>query len=144
MGNNNNKQMEQYSIYTDGGSRGNPGPSGAGGVIIDPTGTVVAEISEYIGCRTNNQAEYESLILTLQRAVQMGIKHVKCFMDSSLVVNQVNKRWKINNEILIELCEQVNAVIVNFDSFRLSHVFRDSNKHADQLANKAMDSVVSE
>jgi ribonuclease HI len=63
-------------------------------------------------------------------------------MDSSLVVNQVNKLWKINNEILIELCEQVLNLIVDFDSFRLMHVFRESNKHADSLANKAMDSVL--
>jgi len=131
-----------YSMYCDGGSRGNPGLSGAGGVIIDSSGTVVAEISEYIGFRTNNQAEYCSLILTLQKAIKLGIKRVCCYMDSSLVVNQVNKLWKINNEILIELCEQVLNLIVDFDSFRLMHVFRESNKHADSLANKAMDSVL--
>lgn len=131
-----------YTIHTDGGSRGNPGPSGAGGVITDPTGTVVAEISVYLGVATNNQAEYRSLILTLERAIEMDIKRVNCFMDSSLVVNQVNKRWKINNETLVELCDQVNAIIVNFESFRLTHIFRDSNKHADQLANKAMDQQI--
>jgi len=129
-----------YFLYTDGGSRGNPGPSGAGGVIMDSTGTIVAEISVYLGVATNNQAEYRSLILTLERAIELGIKKVCCYMDSSLVVNQVNKRWKINNEILIELCEQVNQIIGNFESFRLTHVFRDSNKYADSLANKAMDS----
>ena len=135
--------MEQqvYFLYTDGGSRGNPGPSGAGGVIADSSGTVVAEISVYLGVGTNNQAEYCSLLLALERAVELGIKRVCCYMDSLLVVNQVNKRWKINNETLRGLCENVNAVIVNFESFQLTHIFRNSNKHADQLANQAMDSA---
>ena len=93
--------MEYYSIYTDGASRGNPGKSGVGGVIISPSGLVVREISEYIGLQTNNYAEYYALELSLKEAITLKIRKIKIFSDSKLVVEQLNGRWKINNQNLL-------------------------------------------
>lgn len=127
-----------YKIYTDGACRGNPGPSGAGGVILDNNGTVVAEISEYLGVATNNVAEYQALRLTLERAVEMDIKNADVFMDSKLVVEQVMGRWQIKNQHLREINELILDLIDNFDSITFTHIYRNFNQHADRLANEAI------
>ena len=127
-----------YKIYTDGACRGNPGPSGAGGVILDNNGTVVAEISEYLGIATNNVAEYQALRLTLERAVEMDIKNADVFMDSKLVVEQVMGRWQIKNQHLREINELILDLVANFDSITFTHIYRNFNQHADRLANEAI------
>lgn len=133
-----------YKIYTDGASRGNPGPSAAGGVIYNDADEMFIEISEYLGIQTNNFAEYMSLVLTLRKAIELGVKNVVVFMDSSLVVNQVNGVWKINNTVLRELNNQVQKMKTEFETFKISHVFRESNKVADKLANRALDNFMNQ
>ena len=132
--------MELFKIYCDGGSRGNPGYSGCGGVIFDQSGEIFSEISQFIGIQTNNYAEYYSLILVLQRAVEHEIQNVQVHMDSLLVVNQINEKWKINNKNLKILHETVKGLVSKFKKFEIVHIPRALNKHADLLANKAMDS----
>ena len=128
-------------IWTDGGSRGNPGPCGAGGVIKDFDGVVVAEVSEYLGIQTNNYAEYKALLFTLNRAVQLQIKNVIVYSDSKLVVEQMKGKWKVKNENIIPLHREISTIISYFDSIEFVHIPRHFNKEADALANKAMDSV---
>ena len=128
-----------YSIYTDGGSRGNPGPSGAGGIIINQEGFVIEEISEYLGRQTNNYAEYMALLLTLQRVVKLNIKSVKIFMDSELIVKQMKGEYKVKNESLKVINLQIVELLKLFENVTFTHVYREHNKHADSLVNKAID-----
>jgi ribonuclease HI len=127
-----------YSVYTDGACRGNPGPSGAGGLILDPSGAVVAEIRQYLGIVTNNVAEYQALRLTLERAVELDIKNVNVFMDSKLVVEQLMGRWQIKNQHLKAINEQILDLVANFDEITFTHVYRNFNTRADKLANEAI------
>ena len=89
-----------YLIYADGGSRGNPGISGAGAVIINSEKVVIKEISEYLGKQTNNYAEYSSLLFVLRECINLGINQskIEIFMDSKLVVQQVNGKWKVKSD----------------------------------------------
>ena len=129
------------NIYTDGGSRGNPGASAIGGVLLRD-GEVLAEISEYIGIQTNNYSEYKALEVTLQKAISLGIKEAVVYLDSKLVVEQVNGRWKINNEELLKLCKSILLTLIpQFDYLNIVHVRRELNKKADQLVNKALDQL---
>jgi len=131
----------KLKVYTDGASRGNPGPSGAGGVIFGPDGTILEEISEYLGIATNNVAEYQALRLTLERASKLELKSVEVFMDSRLVVEQVTGRWKINNENLKLINNQIQDILPHFKDISFNHIYRNLNKHADSLANKAINGV---
>ena len=132
-----------YLIYTDGGSRGNPGISGAGAIIMNSEGTVIKEISEYLGHKTNNYAEYYSLLFALNGAIDLGINHsdIEIFMDSKLVVEQVNGNWKVKSENIKLIHNQIMELLKFFSSFKLKHIPRELNTSADALANKAMDSV---
>lgn len=128
-----------FKIYTDGGSRGNPGPSGAGGVIIDPTGKILSEISEFLGERTNNYAEYKALHLTLLRAKSLDILSVDVFMDSKLIVEQLNGNYQVKNESLKVIYLQIKELLNSFEKVTFTHVYREHNKHADSLVNRAID-----
>ena len=132
--------MNKVKIWTDGGSRGNPGIAGAGGVVKDSTGKVLLEVSEYIGIQTNNYAEYKALYLTLVKAIEHGFFDAEVFMDSKLVVEQLNGRWKVKNQNISPLYEDLIALIPLFRQITFTHVYRTHNKEADALANKAMDS----
>ena len=126
-----------FKIYTDGGARGNPGPSGIGGVIKSPLGSVLVEISEYIGEATNNVAEYTAVLRTLKKAKEIGIKNIDLYADSKLVVEQLSGRWKVKEPTLKELVK--NILEIKFESITFNWIPRKENVHADQLANKAMD-----
>ena len=128
-----------YKIFTDGGSRGNPGISGAGGVIKHPDGEVIAEVSRFLGIQTNNYAEYKGLYLTLCEAIKLGVKSVDVFLDSKLIVEQLNGKWKVKSENLIPLYNETVALVPQFDKITFTHIYRKFNKEADYLANKAMD-----
>ena len=128
-----------HKIFTDGGSRGNPGPSGAGGVIVDPQGNTVAEVSEFLGIQTNNYSEYQALRLTLIKAIELGIVDVDVFMDSKLIVEQLEGRWKIKNENLKVIYLQIKELLKSFEKVTFKHILRHFNTHADALANRAMD-----
>ena len=127
-------------VEADGGSRGNPGPAGYGAVVRDPeTGEVLAERSESIGTTTNNVAEYRGLIAGLEAAAELGAAEVEARMDSKLVVEQMCGRWQIKHPGLRPLAAQAAGLVGRFDSVRFSWVPRERNRHADALANAAMD-----
>ncbi len=135
-------------INTDGGSRGNPGPSGIGVVIHDETGLVIGEHKKYIGETTNNQAEYKALILALEQAGQITNPKsqissqgtsLEIRMDSELIVRQMQGRYKIKDQGLKPLAEIVLKLCKNFESVNFIHVPRAQNAHADKLVNEVID-----
>lgn len=130
------------SIEADGGSRGNPGPAGYGAVVRDPeTGEVLAERSESLGTATNNVAEYQGLIAGLTAAAELGAAEVDVRMDSKLVVEQMCGRWQIKHPGLRPLAAQAAALVGRFAAVRFSWIPREQNRHADALANAAMDAA---
>ena len=128
-----------YQLFCDGAARGNPGPAGAGAVLKKEDGELVAEISEYLGETTNNQAEYQALLHGLERAVGLHVKHLKIFMDSELVVKQLKGDYRVKHPDLIPLHQRVRESLKKLSSFEIAHVFREKNKEADKLANRAID-----
>lgn len=126
-------------LYTDGGARGNPGPAAAGGVIVAGDGTVLAELSEYLGIATNNVAEYRALALTLRKAKHLGCGRVIVHMDSELIVRQLNGIYKVKDAKMIELYADVRKLLRDFDDWKAVHVPRSDNKRADELVNAALD-----
>ncbi|MBO4209318.1 bifunctional RNase H/acid phosphatase [Micromonospora echinofusca] len=127
-------------IEADGGSRGNPGPAGYGAVVRDAaTGEVLAERSEAIGVATNNVAEYRGLIAGLEAAAELGAATVEARMDSKLVVEQMCGRWQIKHPGLRPLAAQAATLVRRFDAVTFTWIPRDRNRHADALANAAMD-----
>jgi ribonuclease HI len=125
--------------YSDGGARGNPGPAGYGVVIQDETGKKVAALSEYLGHQTNNVAEYQGLIASLEYAVGHGHKALKVISDSELLVRQIKGIYKVKNSTLQELHARAKDLIAQLDWFSIGHVLRGHNQEADNLANAAMD-----
>ncbi|WP_405090667.1 bifunctional RNase H/acid phosphatase [Micromonospora sp. NBC_01392] len=129
-------------IEADGGSRGNPGPAGYGAVVRDPeTGEVLAERSAGIGTATNNVAEYRGLIAGLEAAAELGAAEVEARMDSKLVVEQMCGRWQIKHPGLRPLAAQAAGLVGRFTAVRFTWIPRERNKHADALANAAMDAA---
>jgi len=126
-------------IHSDGGARGNPGPAGIGVVIYNEKAKLVAEISRFLGVSTNNQAEYRALIAGLEKAVELGADSVDCYLDSELVVKQINHEYKVKNKELAPLFLKVYNLLTKFKSYNFRHVSREQNKEADCLANEAMD-----
>ncbi|MDW5322865.1 bifunctional RNase H/acid phosphatase [Plantactinospora sp. KLBMP9567] len=127
-------------VEADGGARGNPGPAGYGAVVRDAgSGEVLAERSESIGVATNNVAEYRGLIAGLEAAREVGASGVEVRMDSKLVVEQMAGRWQIKNPGLRPLAAQAAGLVRKFDSVTYTWIPRERNRHADALANAAMD-----
>lgn len=125
--------------YSDGGSRGNPGPAASGFVLIDTTENLVSEGGAYIGIATNNTAEYQALYLALKRALELksSILHMK--LDSQLVVNQMNGLYKINDQRLLPLHNRIEELMGRFDKVTFSHISREDNTLADGMVNKILD-----
>ncbi len=131
---------ERYIIaHIDGGARGNPGPAGYGVVVSDSSGKRVAELSEYIGHKSNNVAEYSGLLGALKYSLQHGERALKVISDSELMVKQLNGIYKVKSPDLKALYDEAQAMIRRLDWFRAEHVLRAKNKDADRLANEAMD-----
>jgi probable phosphoglycerate mutase len=130
---------ELFTAHCDGGSRGNPGPSGYGAVIEDANGHVVAELSGYLGIRTNNYAEYAGLLAVLHWAIENGMKHLRVVSDSELMVKQMQGKYKVKSPILRPLFEEARRLSRSIASFEMRHTLRGGNKQADRLANQAMD-----
>ncbi|MFH1354117.1 MAG: ribonuclease HI family protein [bacterium] len=130
--------MKKATLHSDGGARGNPGPAGIGYVLRVEDSEAVFH-GEYIGETTNNQAEYTALIMGLKRAWADGISNLKCFLDSELVVKQLQGSYKVKNEGLKPLFVQVQELAGKFAEISYSHVSRDKNKEADKLVNGAID-----
>ena len=131
--------LAPWVVYTDGASRGNPGPAAAGALVLDPEGKVCAEVSEALGIQTNNFAEYQGLIKGLEAALACGARNIEVRMDSELLVNQALGRYRVRNAGLIPLSVRVNELRRSFDSVTFKHVRREFNKQADALANRALD-----
>ncbi len=125
--------------YTDGAARGNPGPAGAGAYIIDDSGSVVAELTRYLGEATNNVAEYQALLLALEELSQHQVESVVIRADSQLMIRQLQGLYKVKNEGLKPLYQQAKTQLANFSEVSLEHVRREMNKDADRLANQAID-----
>jgi ribonuclease HI len=136
--------MTHFTIHADGGSRGNPGPSGAGAMIRDGLGNSVASVSQFLGIRTNNFAEYEAVILALETLANLlhnktsGVE-VTVKMDSELVVKQMKGEYKVKHPVLKEQNARLVHAIAPFDTVTFTHVPRAENSDADALANEAMD-----
>lgn len=128
-------------VEADGGSRGNPGPAGYGAVVLSVGRDVLAERHEAIGRATNNVAEYRGLIAGLQAAAESGADEVAVSMDSKLVVEQMSGRWKVKHPDLIPLQREAARVAAQFGQVSYSWIPRELNKHADRLANQAMDAA---
>jgi probable phosphoglycerate mutase len=127
--------------YIDGGARGNPGPAGFGVRIEKPDGTVVAEFSESIGIATNNVAEYRGLIAALEWTRAHGIHALHVRSDSLLLVQQMLGRFRVKNPGLQPLYARARLLANELGRVTFEHVRRESNTHADRLANEAMDSA---
>jgi ribonuclease HI len=127
------------NAHCDGGARGNPGPAGYGAVLKDDAGHTLAELSEFLGFRTNNFAEYSGLLGCLQWALDHGHKRLRVVSDSELMVKQIQGKYKINSPDLKSLWEEARRRIAKLDAFEISHALRHKNKDADRLANEAMD-----
>ena len=137
-------QSDAFVVYTDGGSRGNPGPSSAGYVIMNRENEIVDQGGIYIGITTNNQAEYHGVKIGLEKALALGAKKVDLRMDSLLVVNQMNGTYKIKNRELWPIHKKIQKLIGQFDKVMFSHVKREFNQVADSMVNKVLDEHESE
>jgi len=128
-----------YTAHCDGGSRGNPGPSGYGAVVEDPKGQVVARLSEFLGRQTNNFAEYKGLLSVLAWAQQHAVRRLRVVSDSELMVKQMKGQYKVASPGLRPLWEEAKRLAGRLERFEMGHTLRGGNKEADQLANDAMD-----
>jgi ribonuclease HI len=126
-------------IYTDGGARGNPGPAGIGVVIYNEARQVIAEISEFLGVATNNQAEYKAIIAGLTRAAHLKATELEFYLDSELAVKQLNREYKVKNKDLAPLFLTIHNLSLDFKKITYTHITRERNREADRLANEAMD-----
>jgi ribonuclease HI len=127
------------SAHCDGGARGNPGPAGYGALIQDDQGMVIAELSEFLGMRTNNYAEYSGLLGCLQYALDHHHPRLRVVSDSELMVKQIQGKYKVNSPDLKPLWQEARNRIAKLEAFEISHALRHKNKDADRLANEAMD-----
>ena len=125
-------------VYSDGGSRGNPGPSASGFVVMNKNQDVVHQGGMYLGITTNNQAEYHGVRLGLEKALEMGAKTVDFRVDSLLVVNQLNGIYKIKNRELWPINERIREIVTQFDKVTFSHIKREFNQLADGMVNKIL------
>lgn len=130
--------QSEYTMNFDGASRGNPGPSGIGAVIFH-NGQEIWATCRYIGNKTNNQSEYSALILGLKEALSRDIKHLHVYGDSQLVINQINGQYKVKNQGLQELYQEVQGLKTKFETIEFTHIYREFNKRADHLSNMALD-----
>lgn len=127
------------TAFTDGGSRGNPGPAGYGVLVKDAEGRTIAELSEFLGIQTNNFAEYSALLAALDYAVQHNLERLHVISDSELMVKQMRGQYRVQSPDLRPLYEEAKRRAARLSGFRIEHVLRGKNKRADELANQAMD-----
>jgi len=131
----------RHSLYTDGGARGNPGPAGVGAVLLSSSGDVVDELADFIGVATNNVAEYQALIAGLELALDRDVERLDVFLDSELVVRQLNGQYRVKDATLKALHTQATYLMHKFHEIAVKHVPREQNAAADALVNKAIDAA---
>ncbi|HXR38020.1 MAG TPA: ribonuclease HI family protein [Terracidiphilus sp.] len=131
-----------FTAHCDGGSRGNPGPSGYGAVVEDPQGLVVARLGTFLGIQTNNYAEYSGLLAVLEWALENGARRLRVVSDSELMVKQMKGQYKVASPVLRPLYEEARRRSRQLERFEMRHTLRGGNQEADRLANEAMDKGV--
>lgn len=131
--------LDEAKIFTDGGSRGNPGSSACAFVICKIDDTVVEKSGVYLGMATNNQAEYFGFLKGLERARELGIDKITLFSDSQLVVSQMNGAYKVKNQELLPIYQDVKVVADSFEKISFVHIPRELNKIADAEVNRILD-----
>lgn len=129
----------EVTVFIDGGARGNPGEAGAGVFFQDRSGAALERIARYLGRATNNTAEYQALLIALARAREAGVKHLRVFSDSELLVNQVNGRYRTKVAHLQQFLQEAIRLMREIGRVDVMHVRREMNTEADALANEAMD-----
>ena len=129
------------TLYTDGGSRGNPGPAAAAYVLETDDGTVLEARGEAIGVATNNVAEYRALVAGLEKALERGLDEVEVVSDSELLVKQMNGEYRVKNAALVELSLDAARLARQIGRVRYRAVRRTENELADSLVNEALDAV---
>jgi len=127
------------NAHCDGGARGNPGPAGYGAVLVDDQGLTLAELSEFLGVRSNNVAEYAGLLGVLEWTLAHGYKKLRVTSDSLLMVKQMKGQYKVASPDLKPMWEEARRRTRELDKFEITHALRHKNKVADRLANEAMD-----
>lgn len=133
---------DRLIVFSDGGSRGNPGPAAIGAVVLDPSmdpPETVASVSECIGIATNNVAEYKALIAGLESAARIGSRAISVRADSELIVRQLEGRYRVKHPALQSLFQQVKTLLATWESVDVAHVRREANTVADALVNAALD-----
>lgn len=132
-------EISEAKLYSDGGSRGNPGHSAGAFLICKVDNNVVEKSGFYIGVTTNNQAEYQALLQGLKRSAELGVRKLNVFMDSELIVKQLNGLYKIKNKDLQPLYREIKDLAASFEKISFSHVPRALNKEADLEVNRILD-----
>ena len=130
---------EVLHIHIDGASRGNPGQAGFGVYVSRPDGTEVAGLYGYLGRATNNVAEYQALLHALRYALAQGVRRVRVYSDSELVVRQMEGTYRVKHPDMVPLHREARALLGRFEEAHLAHVRREQNREADRLANRALD-----
>lgn len=126
-------------LYSDGQARGNPGPAGAGAVLVEPSGQVVDKLGKFLGHQTNNYAEYMGLLIGLKRARELNVREVEVFADSELMIRQLGGRYQVKSPSLRPLYEEALQVLNGFERVKLVHVPREMNRAADEMSNRAIE-----
>jgi ribonuclease HI len=126
-------------VYSDGAARGNPGPAGAGAVITDSRGTMLARLGRFLGRQTNNVAEYQGLLLGLRHAKELGVREVAVRADSQLMIRQLAGQYAVKNPGLKPLHAEALRLLRSFDNYKLEHIPREQNALADEMSNRAID-----
>ncbi len=134
-----NGAFERLRVYSDGAARGNPGLSGAGAVLVEPSGQVVDRLGKFLGVQTNNYAEYMGLLIGLRRARDLGVREIEVFADSELMIRQLGGRYQVKSATLRPLYEEAVKLLNDFSRVKLVHVPREMNKAADEMSNRAID-----
>ncbi|RUO87551.1 reverse transcriptase-like protein [Corallococcus sp. AB018] len=131
--------LNRVRVYSDGAARGNPGPAGAGAVLTNAEGAVVARLGKFLGHQTNNYAEYMGLIIGLQHAKSLGAREVEVFADSELLIRQLGGKYQVKSPTLKPLFQEAQKLLATFGKVRLAHVPRAQNAEADEMSNRAID-----
>ena len=126
-------------LYSDGAARGNPGPAGAGAVLVEPSGQVVDKLGKFLGHQTNNYAEYMGLLLGLRRASELKVREVEVFADSELMIRQLGGRYQVKSPSLRPLYEEALKLLNEFERVKLVHVPREMNRAADEMSTRAIE-----
>ncbi|MCP3061846.1 ribonuclease HI family protein [Myxococcus sp. K38C18041901] len=131
--------LPHVRVYSDGAARGNPGPAGAGAVVTDAEGQVVARLGRFLGTQTNNHAEYMGLLLGLKHAKVLGAREVDVFADSELLIRQLGGQYQVKSATLRPLFDEAKKLLSGFARVKLHHIPRAKNAEADVMSNRAID-----